>query len=62
MLIDSHDSAIAEPVWALYRHVLQRTGACPTLIERDGNLPAFDELLAERATAQAMLDLEGARA
>ncbi|MFK0310009.1 DUF692 domain-containing protein [Pseudomonas sp. NPDC090233] len=60
LLIDSHDAAIAEPVWALYRHLIARIGPRPTLIERDGNLPAFDELLAERAIAQATLDHPGA--
>lgn len=48
LLVDSHDAPIAAPVWALYQHLLARTGARPTLIERDGNVPAFDELLAER--------------
>ncbi|WP_449433271.1 MNIO family bufferin maturase [Pseudomonas putida] len=59
LLIDSHDSAIAKPVWALYRQLIQRTGACPTLIERDGQIPAFSELLGEREIAQATLDLAG---
>jgi len=60
LLIDSHDAAIAEPVWALYRHLIARIGPRPTLIERDGNLPAFAELLAERAIAQATLNRTGA--
>nr|WP_322364837.1 DUF692 domain-containing protein [Pseudomonas sp. Teo4] len=61
LLIDSHDAAIAEPVWALYQQLINRIGPRPTLIERDGNLPAFAELLAERNTAQALLDPAGAR-
>ncbi|WEK28909.1 MAG: DUF692 domain-containing protein [Candidatus Pseudomonas phytovorans] len=61
LLIDSHDAAIATPVWALYQQLLTRIGPRPTLIERDGNLPAFSELLAERGTAQALLDSAGAR-
>lgn len=56
LLIDSHDAPVAEPVWALYRHVLARTGPRPTLIERDDHIPAFDELLAERERAQSLLD------
>nr|WP_248921146.1 DUF692 domain-containing protein [Pseudomonas entomophila] len=59
LLIDSHDARIAEPVWALYRQLIQRIGPRPTLIERDGNIPAFNELLAERAIAQATLDRAG---
>ena len=47
LLIDSHDAPIAPEVWGLYRHLVERIGARPTLIERDGNVPAFDSLLAE---------------
>ena len=32
---------------ALYEEVIGRRGAVPTLIERDANLPPFEELLAE---------------
>lgn len=51
--IDSHDAAVSEPLWALLDTVLARTGPLPTLIERDGNVPAFDELLRERERAHA---------
>jgi uncharacterized protein len=56
LLIDSHDAEIDEAVWALYRRVVERIGARPTLIERDDNIPLFEALLAERATAQSMLE------
>lgn len=56
LLIDSHDAPVAPAVWALYERVVARIGPRPTLIERDGNLPAFADLLAERARAQAVLD------
>jgi len=59
LLIDSHDAAIAEPVWALFRRLIARIGPRPTLIERDGNLPAYDDLLAERAIAQTTLTSAG---
>lgn len=55
LLIDSHDAAVAPPVWDLYRTVLARTGPVPTLIERDDKLPPFNELLAERAQAHQLL-------
>lgn len=55
LLVDSHDAAVAPPVWELYRGLLARIGPRPTLIERDGNVPAFDELLAERNFAQGIL-------
>lgn len=56
LLIDSHAAAVAEPVWALYRQLIQRIGPRPTLIERDDALPAFTELLGEREIAQTLLD------
>ncbi|GAA4757334.1 DUF692 domain-containing protein [Sphingomonas daechungensis] len=56
LLIDSHDQPISEDVWALYEGLIARTGPRPTLIERDGNVPAFAELIHERDRAQAILD------
>ncbi|QXI29800.1 MNIO family bufferin maturase [Pseudomonas vanderleydeniana] len=56
LLIDDHGAPIAPQVWALYQQVLARTGALPTLIERDNRIPAFSELVAEAARAQDLLD------
>lgn len=56
LVIDSHDAVVDDAVWALYRHVIERVGPRPTLIERDDNIPAFDVLCAERSVAQALLD------
>lgn len=47
LLIDAHDRPVAEPVWDLYRAVIARTGRIPTLIERDADIPAWPDLLAE---------------
>ena len=55
LLIDSHDAPVAESVWALYAHALDRIGPRPTLIERDGNLPPFEDLMAERDRAAALM-------
>jgi uncharacterized protein (UPF0276 family) len=55
LLIDSHDAPIAPAVWALYERLIARIGPRPTLIERDGNVPEFDVLMAERDRAQAVL-------
>lgn len=55
LLIDSHDAPIAPEVWQLYRRFVDRAGARPTLIERDGNVPAFGELMAEQEQAAAVL-------
>ena len=56
LLIDSHDAPITAAVWALYRRLIERIGARPTLIERDDQLPAFADLLDERDCAQRLLD------
>ena len=55
LLIDSHDEPISEKVWSLYETFVARIGPRPTLIERDGNVPAFRELMRERERAQHML-------
>jgi uncharacterized protein len=55
LLIDAHGSPVADPVWALYGAVLDRTGPLPTLIEWDNDVPAFDVLLAEARRAEAAL-------
>ena len=55
LLIDSHDAPIGPEVWGLFRHLVERIGARPTLIERDGNVPAFDALLSECQLATAEL-------
>ena len=55
LLIDSHDAPVAPEVWALYRRLVSRIGARPTLIERDGDVPEFDALLAERIIAERVL-------
>jgi uncharacterized protein (UPF0276 family) len=55
LLIDSHDAPVAPAVWALYQRLIERIGVRPTLIERDENVPAFDELLHERERAHALL-------
>ena len=56
LLIDSHDEPISEGVWSLYQSFIARIGPRPTLIERDGNVPAFAGLMCERARAQAVID------
>lgn len=55
LLIDTHGAPIAESVWSLFERFIDRIGPRPTLIERDENIPAFSELLAERDRAHACL-------
>jgi len=47
IVIDDHGSRVAEPVWRVYRHALQRFGAVPTLIEWDTAIPPLEVLLGE---------------
>lgn len=55
LLIDSHDSPVSQPVWELYAFAINRIGFRPTLVERDGNVPPFQELMAERTRAATIL-------
>jgi uncharacterized protein (UPF0276 family) len=55
VLIDDHGSPVADPVWALYSQTIARTGALPTLIEWDNDIPDFPILLAEAARAADIL-------
>ena len=52
VLLDTHASAIAAPVWDLYRTVIARVGAVPTLIEWDQRIPSLDAVLDEADKAR----------
>jgi len=54
LLIDTHDQPVPDPVWALYEHACQRFGHAATMIERDDNIPALDELLDELNLARQL--------
>lgn len=56
VLLDTHSTPIAEPVWRLYREVLRRTGPLPTLVEWDQNIPDVDAVLDEADRARAILE------
>jgi uncharacterized protein len=58
--IDSHDAAVHAGAWALYQRLIGRIGSRPTLIEWDGQVPAFDRLLAEAEPAHQILMQAGA--
>ena len=61
LLIDSHGAPVSEDVWDLLAYAVARFGPKPVLVERDANLPPFDELMAERARADAVLAAAGAQ-
>ncbi len=43
-LIDTHDTAICDDVWALYKFSVEQFGIKNSMIERDGNIPDWNEL------------------
>ena len=55
LTIDSHSAPVSGPVWRLYQRLVDRIGARPTLIERDADIPAFADLMVERARAHELL-------
>jgi hypothetical protein len=56
LLIDSHAAPVDGRVWTLYRRVIARGGAKPTLIEWDDDVPDWPALAAEAALAAAVLE------
>jgi uncharacterized protein (UPF0276 family) len=53
-LLDTHDHAVCDGVWALYRAAVRRFGAVPTIIERDDDIPPLAAVLAESRQAAAI--------
>jgi len=62
LLIDAHGSKVADPVRALFTHVIARTGPLPVLIEWDNDVPDWPVLRAEALAAQAILESATSRA
>lgn len=46
-IIDTHDAAIVDGVWALYEKAVRRFGNVSCMIERDDNIPPLQTLLLE---------------
>ena len=55
LLIDSHGTAVADPVWALLRETLAQTGPKPVLVEWDNDVPGWPTLRDEAERAAALL-------
>jgi uncharacterized protein len=55
LLIDTHRSPVAAEVWTLYRQVIDRHGAIPTLVEWDNDVPDWPTLRAEAVAAEQIL-------
>jgi uncharacterized protein (UPF0276 family) len=56
LLIDTHDHAVKEEVWALFEKAVRRFGAVSTLIEWDDRIPPFERLEAEAARARGIIN------
>jgi len=54
--IDDHGAAISETCWSLYAAFIARSGRRPTLIERDTNIPTYDDLMAEACHAEMIME------
>ena len=59
LLIDAHDRPVADAVWKLYEIVISQTGALPTLVEWDNDVPDWPVLRREAQLADAILDRLG---
>ena len=60
VVIDTHGAPVAPEVWSLFEAAVARFGRVPTLIEWDTDIPAFDVLAREAATAKAVLEARDA--
>ncbi|HTU27491.1 MAG TPA: DUF692 domain-containing protein [Pirellulales bacterium] len=58
--IDTHDGAVIDAVWNLYRLAHQLTGGVSTLLEWDAKIPAFAEVHAEVLKAKNFMDAAAA--
>ena len=51
-IIDTHDHPIVPDVWDLYAEAVKLFPGVPTMIERDADIPPYEELLAELEVAR----------
>ncbi len=54
-IIDTHDHAIVDNVWDLYKIAIKKYGQVSTLIERDDNMPPISTLLDELNHARKII-------
>lgn len=55
VLIDAHDREVCDAVWRLFAHTLELTGAAPSLIEWDADVPQWPVFMAEVTRADDLL-------
>ena len=52
-IVDTHNGAVIDEVWTLYRYLISRAGEVSTMIEWDDDIPEFDVVKAEVEKARA---------
>ena len=55
LLIDAHDREVCDAVWKLFAHTVSLTGAVPSLIEWDTEVPEWDVFVSELNCADNIL-------
>lgn len=55
LLIDDHGSHVTDYTWRLFERFMRRAGRKPILIEWDTNVPSYDEIMAEAAKADKIM-------
>lgn len=55
ILIDTHGAEVMKEVVRLLRFTIRKTGSVPVLLERDNNIPPYEELLKELKTLERSL-------
>jgi hypothetical protein len=58
-IVDTHDRAVADPVWDLYATAVELIGPVSTMVEWDENLPPFPEVHAEVLKARRFVEAVG---
>jgi uncharacterized protein (UPF0276 family) len=53
-IIDTHDQAVSDPVWALYAKALRLVGPVATMIERDDHIPPLADMAGELRRARSL--------
>ena len=59
LLIDTHGAEVCDSVWQLLQYTYQECGVKPTLLERDFNIPSWQELQDEMTRIKTIQQQEG---
>lgn len=54
LIVDTHDDAVPDPVWAIYAQAIRRLGPVSTMIERDADIPPLHVLVRELDAARTI--------